>query len=330
MSHIYNDIMIYINSLCNNYISSYVVKIAEAISPTAYTLLSIYIILWGFICMRGLIQEPIMDGLIRIIKIVFIFSIAIKLGNYNVYVTDVFFKTPEELALVLTKLNTEKTTVNALDILIDKGFSIGKLFWEKGGILNGDIGMYLIGFIIYLLTIAVTAYTCFLIILAKIALSLIISLGPIFILTLLFQPTANFFNAWVQQLANYFLLILLVIITNIFFLHLFIEAANVITNSAQWDVIFPFLIIGAISLLILSQLPSLASSLSGGVALSTYGIEKMGFSMLNQPFQHVIKKLIEHEKETHSTWNKKNKHTMFRKEKLINSYRDKDHTLNNK
>ena len=56
------------------------------------------------------------------------------------------------------------------------------------------------------LTVVVTA---FLLALSKVALSLILALGPIFIVLLFFDATKRFFEAWVAQLANYALVTLL-------------------------------------------------------------------------------------------------------------------------
>ena len=292
MSMIYADILSYVNNICTDYIGTNVAKVAAAISPTAYALLGIYIMLWGLASMRGMIQEPIMDAAIRILKIVFIFSLAIKLANYNVYITDTFFKTPEQLAQALTQSADEKTTIKNLDTIVDKGFLIGKGFWDKGGLLSSDIGLYIAACFVYSMTVVVTAYACFLLILAKIAMTLIIGIGPLFILTLLFQSTATFFNSWVQQLSNYFLLIILVIAANMLILQLFVNAAAQVTAPYQIDKIFPFLITGVVSLLVLGQLPSIASGLAGGISLSSYGAGRMGLSLFSRPTRKVSGMLL--------------------------------------
>jgi type IV secretion system protein VirB6 len=152
-------------------------------------------------------------------------------------------------------------------------------------LVTGDVGMYLVAIIVWAVTIITTLYACALIVLAKIALSLIISVGPLFIISLLFQPTANFFNSWVQQLANYFMLMVLVIAGNVFVLTLFQRAASTtsgITSTAQIDQIFPFLITGGLSLYVLAQIPNMASGLAGGISLSTYGMGRMGLAVFGR------------------------------------------------
>lgn len=63
--------------------------------------------------------------------------------------------------------------------------------------------MYMVAILVWGQTILVTAYACFLIVGAKIALAIIMAIGPLFIFSLMFQSTSDFFSRWVQQLANY-------------------------------------------------------------------------------------------------------------------------------
>lgn len=285
-SQVYTQVFTYVNNACNGYIGANVSAVAGAIAPAAYSLLGVYVILWGLMSMRGLIQEPILEAAVRFMKIAFIFGIGIQLAEYNTYVTDTFFNGPEQLASVLTHSTANGTAISSLDQILDQGFKIGKTFWDQGGIIMGDFGMYMVALLVWAMTIAVTAYACFLIVLAKIALSLIIALGPLFIISLLFQPTANFFNAWIQQLSNYFLLMVLVIAANVFVMTLFMRAANgasAITSTAQIDQLFPFLITGAVSLLVIAQLPQMAAGLAGGISLSSYGMGRLGLSVLSRP-----------------------------------------------
>lgn len=282
----YQDGFTYVNGVCGSYIGTNVAAVASAIAPAAYSLLGVYVILWGVASMRGLIQEPILEAAVRLMKIAFIFGIGIQLAEYNTYVTDTFFNGPEQLASVLTNSTSNATALSSLDQVLGQGFKIGKTFWDKGGIIDGDFGMYMVALLVWVITIAVTAYAFFLIVLAKIALSLIIALGPLFIISLLFQPTANFFNSWIQQLSNYFLLMVLVIAANVFVMTLFQRAASgatAISSTAQIDQIFPFLIMGVVSLLVTAQLPSIAAGLAGGISLSSYGVGRLGLSVLSRP-----------------------------------------------
>jgi len=55
-------------------------------------------------------------------------------------------------------------------------------------------------------------YAMFLLALSKIALSILLALGPLFIALLFFETTKRFFEAWVAQLANYAFVALLTVL----------------------------------------------------------------------------------------------------------------------
>lgn len=287
----YSDVFTYVDGVSQTYITGSTVAVANAIAPAASALLGLYVILWGVASLRGLIQEPIGDAAVRILKIALIFTLAIKLGHYNEIIVDTFYNGPEQLARMLTGAKDNVSAVAGLDQILESGYMIGKGFWDKGGVVSGDTGMYLVAVAIWGVSIAVTAYAAFLIVLAKIALSIVLSLGPLFIISLLFQPTASYFNGWIQQLSNYAILIILTVAANIFILTLFQRSATgaaSISSSGQIDTIIPFLITGVISLLVVAQLPNIAAGLAGGLGLSSYAAGRLGMSVLANTGRRII------------------------------------------
>lgn len=280
----YSDFLTYVDNASHAYLTSNLAAVARAIEPAAVALLGLYVILWGIASMRGMIEEPITDAAVRIAKIALIFGIGLQLAHYNELVIDTFFRGPEQLAQALTGPRNNASIMAGLDQIFASGFQVGRVFWEKGGILNGDFGMYLIGAAVWAVTLAVTAYAAFMIILAKIALTLIIMVGPIYIISLLFQTTASSFSSWIQQLTNYALLIFLIIGANVLVLTMFERAATgavALSGSGQIDQVIPFIGTGLISLFVIAQLPNVASGLAGGLSLSSYGAGRMGLAVLS-------------------------------------------------
>jgi type IV secretion system protein VirB6 len=133
----------------------------------------------------------------------------------------------------------------------------------------------------------VTAYGFFLIALSKVAMTLIIGLGPLFFIGLLFQPTAGFFSAWLRQLANYFLVPLLVVMVNLLVMKLFSRAADAAVSVTEVAQIFPFLAMGFVTLLALASVLSIASGLAGGISLSSFGMGRFSGGLL----KHVVQRL---------------------------------------
>jgi hypothetical protein len=82
--------------------------------------------------------------------------------------------------------------------------------------LNGNLAYTIAGYFVYVLVAATTLYTMFLLCLSRVALSILLALGPLFFAMLLFEQTRRFFEAWTAQLANYaFITVLTVLIVSL-------------------------------------------------------------------------------------------------------------------
>lgn len=274
----YTDSLKYINAICESYVGESVVAVAQIIGPFAFTMLALYAALWGFAHFRGVIREPANDFLHRIVIISIVFGIGFNLANYNILITNTFLRGPEELIGGLAQSTGATGVVSGLDAMLQKGFDVGARFWSKAGVLDGDPGMYFIALAVWAMTIFVTAYGFFLMALSKVVMTLLIGLGPIFFLGLLFQATAGFFNSWLRQLANFFLIPVLVVMVNLLVMKLFSKAASgaaAMTATTEVAQVFPFFAMGIVSLLALASVLSVAAGLAGGVSLSSFGMGRL-------------------------------------------------------
>ena len=69
----------WINGQVATYISTNTVRVASAIEPAAVTLATIYVMMWGFLMLTGRIQEPIWEGVRRIVVIGLILGVGLRL-----------------------------------------------------------------------------------------------------------------------------------------------------------------------------------------------------------------------------------------------------------
>src|SRR6202034_498524 len=106
------------------------------------------------------------------------------------------------------------------------GDDAATLLIQKGGILNGNFSYYVAGFAVYLIVGLTAIYTMFLLALSRIALSVLLALGPLFIALLLFETTKRFFETWIAQLANYVFITILTVLIAALMLTLISTAAQ--------------------------------------------------------------------------------------------------------
>lgn len=197
-----------VDQALDTYITSTAGDIISFITPIFTSLLIIWIAIWGYMMMFGKASEPLQDGVFRILRIGFIITLGLTVGTYTDLVVDFLAKGPETIASVITGSPTG-TSAATLDSLFSKIFEVSEAAWDKGGIMNGNFGMYLISIIVLVIGAALSLVVAFLILLSKIMTTVLLAIGPLFIIMLLFNTTQRFFESWLGMVMNFgFILIL--------------------------------------------------------------------------------------------------------------------------
>jgi type IV secretion system protein VirB6 len=255
-----------------SYISVHAASTAAALEPAAVTAAVVYVMIWGYLHLRGKIDEPVVTAAVRLATIVAVFGVGLRLWLYHSVIVDTFFSAPSALAANLVGASDPVATV---DLIWDRGGNVAGMLWDRGGLLTGDVGFYIAATAIYCLVGFVCVYTMFLIALSRIALAVLLALGPLFIVLALFDATRRFFEAWLHELANYALVTVLTVLVAALLLDL-VEAYAVQTaarGAALMSVDALNLALAAgLVLLVLRQVPPIAARLAGGFALSGFGV----------------------------------------------------------
>lgn len=119
-----------------------------------------------------------------------------------------------------------------------------------------------------------TGFALFLLILAKLGLAILLSIAPLFLSLGFWKSTQGLFQGWINYLVNYALIPVITFALLGLVLILMQEPLNQIKSSGEnldMVAVIPFMLVGAISTLLFSQILRIASSLGSGVALSTMG-----------------------------------------------------------
>jgi type IV secretion system protein VirB6 len=262
----------WLNGILTGYIGTNTATIAGLLQPAVLMLATVYVMVWGYLQLTGKIEEPFVAGLKRIILLVVILGGALNLWLYNTLIVDTFFNAPGELAAGVIGAYDP---VGIIDQIIFSGGDDASLLIQKGGLFNGDFSYYIAGFAIYLVVGLTAIYAMFLLALSKIALSILLALGPLFIALLFFETTKRFFEAWIAQLANYaFVTILTVLVATLMM--------GIVSSAAQQaaaeggditiaDAVRVCMAAG-LTLLIMRQVMPMAAGLASGLALSSFGL----------------------------------------------------------
>ena len=262
----------WLDGILTGYIGTNTQKIAGLLQPAIVTLASLYVLIWGYLLLVGRIEEPFVTGLKRLILLSVVLGGALDLWLYNSVIVDTFFSAPGQLAAGIIGAYDP---VGIIDQIIFSGGDAASLLIQKGGIFNGDLSYYIAGFAVYLIVGLTAIYAMFLLALSKIALSILLALGPLFIALIFFDSTKRFFESWIAQLANYGFITVLTVLVAALMLTVVSNAAQQATEQGGGITIADAVrvcLAAALTFLILRQVLPMASGLASGLALSSMGL----------------------------------------------------------
>ncbi|MBS0374236.1 MAG: type IV secretion system protein [Proteobacteria bacterium] len=269
---IFQDFWTWLSARLASYISVHAAQLAAAIEPAAVTAAVVYVMLWGYMHLRGQVDEPVTTAAVRILRIIVVFGVGLRLWLYHDVIVATFFDGPTQLAASLVGASDPISTIDAI---WDRGGSVAGALWDRGGLLSGDVGFYIAGAVVYLLVGFVTLYTMFLLALARVALAVLLAVGPLFIVLALFDVTRRYFEAWIHELSNYALVTVLTVMVAALLLDL-VEAYASQTAARGSAIVtvdaLNLALASGLVILVLKQVLPIAARLAGGLALSGFGI----------------------------------------------------------
>jgi type IV secretion system protein VirB6 len=262
----------WLNRILEGYISSNTATIAEILEPAIVTLATLYVVVWGYLHLMGKIEEPFGTGVKRLVILSIILGTALSLWHYNELLVDTFFSAPSAFA---ARVIGPYDAVEVVDAVMYAGNDVATALNRRGSIFSGNVAFYLAALVVQLIVGVTAVYTMFLMALSKIALSVLLALGPLFIALLFFETTKKFFESWIAQLANYALITILSGLVSALMLTVITRAAEhamAMGGSIEIRDAVRLCAAAGLTLLVLRQVMPIAASLASGLALSSFGV----------------------------------------------------------
>lgn len=281
----------WLEALLRAFISDNTAVIARILEPAIVTLGVFYIIIWGYLQLVGKIDEPFLTGVRRLLTLALILGVSLQAWLYNEVITDTFFRAPAAFAAGVMSArapggpppggpeSVAPGTVAVIDEIFFDGDDAASLLLTKGELFNENITFYFAAAAVYLAVGLTAIYTMFLLVLSKIALSVLIAMGPIFIALLFFESTKRFFEAWLAQLSNYAFLAILAVLVAALMLQVISDAAEAAVAAGSGIEIAHALkvcLAAGLTFVIMLQVPAISQGLASGVALSSLGALSSG------------------------------------------------------
>jgi type IV secretion system protein VirB6 len=288
--NIIGDIYANFERALGNFYEGAAVGISGYVIPMAWVLLGICMLIWCYLIIEGKAAMPITDWLLKFVGFMVVLYI---MGNgYLSWVARPIFNLPSELTTALSVSAT-----NAPDLLgqvNEKIVDLVSAMFTAGTNLIKDmaigpaIALFLMGVLVIVATYLMLGVAMFAIIFSKLGLSMVLAVGPFFVLALVLPQTRNYFYSWLNT-ALYF--VFYHVFTGLF-IFLFIGIVNSYVGKLNTTLggvstggvlsmvarlvgvkgdglnvaalTIPILLISVAMLFMFLQIPAMCSSLTGG------------------------------------------------------------------
>lgn len=277
------------DAILSTYVLGVVSTLMTAIAPIALTAMTIWVALYGWAVLRNEVSETLPVFMWKVFKIGLVLAFALQSGFYISNVSDTANALAMGVASTFVPTGVDPATVSTPYALLDK-------FNDDASAQVADImkeaSMFRLDLVLaaVVFSIGSVIFLCialFVVTLAKLFLTFVVAIGPLFILCLAWRPTARFFDSWLSMVLNS------VVLTWFAFFALglstYMGAAmfkaiidgggflggsfNVLGEATRYCVLMILMAI------ICFQAPSLASALTGGAAVQQ-GIQMIQNAMM--------------------------------------------------
>jgi len=270
MANLVDDVMTSIDNTSAGMVASIYNALGIEAFPFIRTMLIISMVLFGISMMLGWIEYPVRQFAKNSFKIITVLTLAFNWPFFNIIIYSLFTNSPDEIgSLILTAVGAGNTAGISSQIgqLLHNGIVASGMAFSSSGMFMP----YILGALIFIAILVICGFALALLALSKIAMAVILALGPIFILFLLFDGTKQMFASWIQQILNFGFVSILTYIVMAFFLTLIDNTINLIPISPEIEDVVPLCVIGFIGTFVLLQVTGIASGLAGGVQVTTMG-----------------------------------------------------------
>lgn len=251
--------------------------------------LVIYIALFGYMVMRGIVSEPWGELFYRMVKLCLLYLAATTVA-YSDWVTQpLFHGMPDTISQALAG-KTVSTVGGVFDDYYAQSDAIVARIETEAAIYS-DINpyklvLYLVSLVLKALAGLSAAIGFAITVFAKVALALVIALGPIFIALSLFETTRRMFHGWLSQAFNYIVLMAVIIAITALITDLG-NAATVasegVGDAALGAVLFAaYIFLGTIFFF---QAPAIATGIAGGAAAGVGAFAGTAWGTMASPFR---------------------------------------------
>jgi type IV secretion system protein VirB6 len=223
----------------------------------------LYVLLYGFAILRGAIAEPVMDFAIRSLKLAMVSLVATTPAYADWVTTPLFHLLPDALARALGGAETPDVGA-AFDQFFARGAYLGEKLAAQASPV--DFAPLLMSAAVFVIGALAAALGFGVATVAKVALALLLALGPAFVACALFAASRRFFFGWLAQAVNYIVLFALIVAIFQLILSLVAQQWSAIDGQDPMSAGLLFIALCLLAAIFFLQTPAIAAGVAGGAS----------------------------------------------------------------
>lgn len=255
------------------------------VTPWALVGLELYIVLFAYNMIFGMVNAPFNAGLIKVGKIMFISTMALNADMYLNGVVSALTGIEEGLTAAFSG-SSGGSIYSSLDASLSKGIELilqckqkaQEAGWAEAGTA---IGWWIIAIIIAAGFALVVVVGGIIIMVSTTYLKILFAIGPLFIMALMFPITAKFFDSWIGYVFNHTLIVATTAVVLTLGVTIYdneISKASIDSEQNMLGVALELLVVAAILYAITKGVVSMAAALAGGLSMAVMGVGGLGRS----------------------------------------------------
>lgn len=270
-----------VDSALKVFVNQFSTNIINEIAPIVSVGLTLAFIWQGVAVMRGYSSEPIQDTVWTMFRVMLITLIAMTAGTYQTFIIDSLINVPNTMisavmsgSLGSATPQTGVTAATSFDVILSNGMDIAGKYAEQAT-WDNFVAPYLYAGLVIIGTVFCIIVGAFWVFASKIILSLLLGVGPIFIIALVWKSTQQYFFSWLNAVLNTILTVIFVAGIFSIFATLFQSNLNGLdpmnADKAQLFDTAVTAVLGTLTLAILLVLPTYVGQLTNAGGGGIFG-----------------------------------------------------------
>ena len=266
-------------------IQSLYTSLGTSLQPVFVTAMSVYAAFWGYQLLVGRQGVSAGDAVVRVARMAFIYMLAFSWGDFSTLVVNSLTNLPNAVGDAICSAvggtncsGTDAGVTQGLSSVWTAAMTVSTAMANNSGMFG--LALMIFSYVVIAFAAVFVAFAAGVLILCKMALFVLLAIGPVFIVALLFPASSYLFDGWMRACVQFTVAQMLVFGFLGFFLILIQTTANDVqastTTSAALTTVAPFLLMCVIGSFLLTQITAIAATIAGGQAL---GIRRIPWMM---------------------------------------------------